>query len=50
VAVYYYHQELRDRVKLCKVSRRAGESGVGIFVSWGILSNSFISIVNEYNE
>jgi hypothetical protein len=48
VAVYYYHQELRDRVKLCKVSRRAGESGVGIFVSCGILSTfSFRSLMND---
>ncbi|RXW20424.1 hypothetical protein EST38_g5413 [Candolleomyces aberdarensis] len=31
VTVRYYHQEMRDLVKLCKISRRAGDRGVGIF-------------------
>ncbi|KAJ2918285.1 hypothetical protein MD484_g2129, partial [Candolleomyces efflorescens] len=31
VSVYYHRQEIRDRVKLCKVSRSVGENGVGIF-------------------
>lgn len=33
VTVRYYHQEIKDLVKLCKISRRAGDRGVGIFVS-----------------
>lgn len=33
VTVRYYRQDMRDSVKLCKISRSAGESGVGIFVS-----------------
>ncbi|KAJ2930149.1 hypothetical protein H1R20_g6957, partial [Candolleomyces eurysporus] len=31
VTVRYYHQEVRDLVKLCKISRRFGDRGVGIF-------------------